>query len=161
MTVDPKSSAHLQLWGALVLLFLSAALPSVSGAQGAAADSARRARMLAEMARTKARSDSAAARVRTVVARPTHLQLRVGARVETRTLLTRLRIVGVTAAGDTVRRFSKTFALQPNPYVEQQGPDLVAKRAGSAMLWIYAGTEMTPRFFADTTRAARVEIRVR
>lgn len=161
MTLDTRSNPRLRLNGALALLLLFTAVPCVSGAQDAAADSTRRARMLAEMARTKARSDSAAARIRTVVATPSHLQLRVGERVETRTLVARLRIVGLTAAGDTVPRFSKTFALQPNPYVEQQGPDLVAVGAGNASLWIYAGTEMTRRFFADTSRAARVEIRVR
>jgi hypothetical protein len=113
------------------------------------------------MAAAKARADSAAALVTKLVVRPAYLDLRVGDSVYTRDLYTQLQVLGVTAAGDTISEFAKWFALEPSPYLEQHGHDLVARRAGIATLWIYIGTDPTRRLFVDTTGVARVQLRVK
>jgi hypothetical protein len=129
------------------------------------ADSAaaiRHARLRAAMAAAKARADSAAARVARLVVRPAYLELNVGDSVYTQDLYTqRLQVLGVTAAGDTIREFAKSFALEPNPYLEEDGQGLIARRAGVATLWIYIGSRPRPPLFVDTTGVARVQLRVK
>ena len=149
---------------ALGAFVAAAAMPSIAAAQGGAADSAtaaRRARMLAGMEAARARAESAAARVIRIVARPTALEVAVGDSVFSQDLWGRIEVLGITAAGDTVRGFAKAFALQPNPYLEQRGSDLLARQAGTAMLWIYPSSRPSGPFFSDTSRVARVEIHVK
>jgi hypothetical protein len=147
------------------LALIGAALPTAGLAQDTKADSAaaaRRASLQAAMAAAKARADSAATRVARLVVRPAYLELRVGDTVYTQDLYTQqLQVLGVTAAGDTIREFAKSFALQPNPYLERHGQDLIARRPGVATLWIYVGSRPRPPLFADTTGVARVELRVK
>jgi hypothetical protein len=147
------------------LALIGAVLPTTGLGQSTAADTtaaaARRARLRAAMAAAKARADSAATLVQTLVVTPAYLDLRVGDSVYTRDLYTQVQVLGVTAAGDTIREFGKTFALQPSPYLEQRGQDLLARRAGVATLWIYIGSRPMMPLFTDTTGAARVQLRVK
>jgi hypothetical protein len=150
---------------ALATLALAvAALPTTGLAQTTTDDSAalaRRARLRAAMAEGRARADSAARLVARLVVRPAYLELHVGDSVYAGDLMSQLEVVGVTAAGDSIREFAKSLAVEPSPYVERRGLDLIARRAGVATLWIYIGTEPTRRFFKDTTRVTRVPIRVK
>jgi hypothetical protein len=146
------------------LALIGAVLPATGLAQSTTDDSAtlaRRARLRAAMAAAKARAESAATLVATLVVRPTYLELNVGDSVYTRDLYTQLEVLGVTAAGDTIREFAKGFALEPSPYLEQHGQDLLARRAGVATLWIYIGAEPRRRLFVDTTGVARVQLRIK
>jgi hypothetical protein len=146
------------------LALIVIALPTTGAAQSTTDDSAaaaRRARLRAAMAAAKARAESAATLVRTMVVRPAYLELHVGDSVYTRDLYTQLEVLGVTAAGDTIREFAKVFALEPSPYLEQHGQDLFGRRAGVATLWIYLGSIPRLPLFADTTGVARVELRVK
>jgi hypothetical protein len=146
------------------LALIGATLPTTGLAQSTTADSAaaaRRARLQAAMAAAKARADSAATLVATLVVRPAYLELRVGDSVYTRDLYTQLQVLGVTAAGDTIREFAKSFALQPNPYLERHGQHLIARRSGAATLWIYLGSRQRLPLFVDTTGVASVQLRVK
>jgi hypothetical protein len=96
-----------------------------------------------------------------MVVKPAMLELAVGDSVYSPDLRSRLEIIGLTAAGDTVQHFATLFALQPNPFLEHHGGDYLARRAGTATLWIYIGSEPPRRPFTDTTRAARVQIRIK
>lgn len=143
---------------------IGVALPTTVVAQSTTSDSAaagRRARLLAAMAAAKARADSAATLVTSLVVRPTYLELHVGDSLYSQDVYTQLQVLGVTAAGDTIREFGKLFALEPNPYLERRGQDLLARRAGVATLWIYIGSDPMRRVFVDTTGVARVQLRVK
>jgi hypothetical protein len=141
-----------------------AALPANGAAQSPTSDSAaaaRRANLRAAMAAAKARADSAATLVKTLVVTPTYLELRVGDSVFSRDVYKRLDVRGVTATGDTISEFAKSFALEPSPYLEQRGHDLLPRRPGIATLWIYLGSRPALPLFADTTGVARVQLRVK
>ena len=142
-------------WG--VILLLSA---EKSSAQNSSSDSASRARMHAAMAAAKARADSGALLVKKIVVSPQSLELDVGKQYFSQDVWEKLRIVGVTAAGDTLTDFSKFLALEPNPYLTQSGTELTGAKAGVATLWIYIGTP-TGALFVPTDRATRVELKVR
>lgn len=138
--------------------------PSTASAQARSTDSAamvRRGELRAALAAAKARADSGSALVARAVAQPSHLELAVGDSADAQDLWSRVRVIGLTASADTVREFGRFFALQPNPALEQRGAELLARRPGTAVLWIYAGTAPPQRLFGDTTRVAKVEIRVR
>jgi hypothetical protein len=145
------------------LALVVSALPTTGTAQSTTDDSValRRARLRTAMAAAKARAESSATRVTALVVRPAYLELQVGDSVYSQDLWRQLEVLGVTTTGDTISEFAKSFALEPSPYLERRGLDLLARHAGVATLWIYIGVGPRRRFFVDTTRAARVQIRVK
>jgi predicted secreted Zn-dependent protease len=108
----------------------------------------------------RAQAESAAALVTRLVVTPTTLDLRVGERIASLDLFRRLDVRGVTAAGDTLRIFARTFSIEPSPLIELAGRMIVARRAGDAALWVVVGTDAGPRS-RDSTRAIRVLIHIR
>lgn len=149
--------------GLLALLLVVCSVGSAS-AQTSPADSvraARRARMAAAMAAARARADEGARLVDTIVVTPPRLELTVGDSIVSPELMARLQIVGLTAAGDTVPEFAKTIALEPNPSVQVSDVYYVARRAGTAWLWIYIGADVSHPLFVDSGDVTRVQILVR
>lgn len=121
---------------------------------------ARRARMRAALEEARLRAEAGAARVDSIAVSPAHLDFQVGDSIYIGNAWARLKMIGLTAAGDTVSDFAKFFALKPNPYLELRGSDLLARRPGAATLWIYIGADPTRRLFVDGDRVTRVELRV-
>lgn len=145
-----------------VLLLLGAPL-LLAGAQTPAPTRPRPTRdeMLRSMATSKARADSAAARVSQLAVTPRELDLAVGDSVYTPDLFARLQVRGLTADGDTLRDFAKGFMLVPSPLIERKGSDIFARGAGDATLWVVLGSEMSNVNLRDTTRAIRVLIHIK
>jgi hypothetical protein len=146
---------------ASVLLLISV-LP-FAGAQSAASSRARPTRdeMLRSMAASRARADSAAARVSLLVVAPRSLELSVGDSVFSQDLYSRLQVRGLTVQGDTLRDFARTFMLEPSPLLERKGSDILARGAGDATLWVLLGSDPAKVELQDTTRAVRIPIHIR
>lgn len=145
-----------------VLLLIGAPL-LLAGAQSPASSRPRptRDQMLRSMAASRARADSAAARVSLLVVTPRTLELSVGDSVYTRDLYSRLQVRGVTAEGDTLSDFAKGFMLMPSPLLEAKGSDVLVRGAGDATLWVILGSGPARVNLKDTTRAVRVLIHIR
>ena len=107
-----------------------------------------------------ASADSAAAQIRRLLVTPAGLELSVGDSVFSLDLYRRLDLRGITAQGDTLRSFAKTFILEPNTLLVRRGSDLVARGAGEAYLWILLGSR--PEFdLNESERTVRVPIHIR
>ncbi len=115
----------------------------------------------AAMKAAKQRADSLARLVERIVVVPDHLEFQLGDSVYSDDVWRSLRISGFSASGDSVPGFAKAFMLQPSPALVYSGLDLLARQRGTAVLWIYVGTDMNRRFFTDTAKTARVTITVK
>lgn len=116
--------------------------------------------MLRAMQASKARADSAASRVRQLIVTPRSLELSTGDSVFSQDLYRRLEVRGLTADGDTLVSFARTFALEPSAYLERKDSDLIARKPGDAILWVVLGSEMNVDM-RDTMRAVRIPIHIR
>lgn len=107
-----------------------------------------------------ARTDSAAALVTRLLVTPGALELAVGDSVFSIDLYRRLEVRGITAAGDTLRAFARSYMVEPNALLVRSGPAFVARGAGDVDLWVVAGSQ--PRIDRlESPRAVRVPIHIR
>lgn len=112
------------------------------------------------MEASRARADSFAARVTKLLVSPSSLELSVGDSVFSLDLYRRLEVRGVTAQGDTLLSFGRTYILEPSKILVRRGSDLVARSAGNASLWILLGSR--PQMdLSESARAVRVPIHIR
>jgi predicted secreted Zn-dependent protease len=88
----------------------------------------------------RARADSEAARVTRLLVTPRRIELKVGDVISSATLYGKLTVTGLTAQGDTLTAFGKSFMLEPNPRLVRTLAGLEARRAGDANLWVLTGT---------------------
>jgi hypothetical protein len=114
-----------------------------------------------KLAVARARADANARTVKRMTVSPSTLELSVGDSIISHDLWSRLSIVGLTEGRDSVYDFAKTLALQPNDYLEQRGSLLIARRRGTATLWIYVGVDPDRRLFTETEYAERVHITIK
>ena len=106
------------------------------------------------------RADSAAERVTQLLVRPGSLELAVGDSVSAINLFRRLDVRGLTAQGDTLRTFSRTFLVEPNERLVRSGSGFLARAAGDANLWIVVGSQ--PRAaMSESARSVRVPVHIR
>lgn len=143
---------------------LLAAIASLCMSASAAAqrpDSSARRPLAAELAAARERAEAGAQSVKRIAVTPSRLALSVGDTIVSYDLWSQLHIVGLTAAGDSIRDFAKFLALQPNPYLEQHGSTLIARRPGTAVLWIYIGSNPNRAFFTDAEYAERVRVTIK
>lgn len=107
-----------------------------------------------------ARADSAAALVTRLLVTPGALELTVGDSVFSVDLFRRLDVRGITAQGDTLRSFARSYMVEPNALLVRSGLAFVARGAGDVDLWIVAGSQ--PRIDrVESPRAVRVPIHIR
>lgn len=128
------------------------ARPSIAGI---GSDSLRR-----FFARDRVSAESAAVLVTRLPVAPSSIELTVGDSLPSLDLFRRFDVRGLTAAGDTLRVFARTFSIEPSPLIERAGRMIVVRRAGDATLWVVAGTDAGPPA-RDSTRAVRVPIHIR
>ena len=141
----------------VTLAFLFSASASAQSSSKAPAPSS----LKDQLAAAKARADANALRVKRLIVRPASLELSVGDSIFSPDLWGRLSIVGLTESGDSVYDFAKSLALQPNDYLEQNGSLLIARRRGTATLWIYVGVDPKRRYFIENDDAERVRISIK
>lgn len=106
------------------------------------------------------RGDSAAERITRLLVTPGSLELKVGDNIPGMDLFARLDVRGITAEGDTLRRFTRAFLVEPNELLVRSGSGFLARGAGDVTLWIVLGRppNIDPR---DSTRSVRVPIHIR
>jgi len=112
------------------------------------------------MEASRARADSAAARVTKLLVVPRSLELSVGDSVFSLDLYRRLELAGVTAEGDTLRSFARTYLLEPGTSLVRAGNELVARHEGDANLWILLGSRPQVQL-RESARVVRVPIHIR
>lgn len=107
-----------------------------------------------------ARADSAADRVARLLVSPAALELRVGDDMPVPELYRRLDVRALTAEGDTLRGFTRTFLVEPNELLVRGGSGYVARGAGDVDLWVLVGVPAQIDL-RESPRAARVPIHIR
>jgi len=106
------------------------------------------------------RPDSAAERVTQLLVRPDALDLAVGDSMPATDLFRRLDVRGITAQGDTLRAFSRTFLVEPNERLVRSGSGFVARAPGDVNVWVLVGSQ--PRsVVSESGRSVRVPIHIR
>jgi predicted secreted Zn-dependent protease len=110
--------------------------------------------------RPMSRGDSSAAQVARLLVTPSALELKVGESMSLMEMHRRLEVLGMTAQGDTLRTFTRTFVVEPNELLVRQGVGYLARRAGDVDLWIVASPP-TRIDLRDSARAVRVPIHIR
>lgn len=109
---------------------------------------------------SRADADSAAERVARLLVTPVSLELSVGDSVFTQDLFRRLEIHGVTAEGDTLHDFAKSFLLARNSLLERRGQYFVARGSGDVNLWVFLGSRPATMDLHESARAVRVPIHI-
>ena len=107
----------------------------------------------------RARADSETAVITQLVVTPDSLGLRVGDSLTALSLFLRLDVRGVSARGDTLRGFVRSYSLETEDRLEQVGRMIVARRPGDAGIWVVLGPDPRPETRA-TTLAVRVPVHV-
>jgi predicted secreted Zn-dependent protease len=120
----------------------------------AAIDSIQRVRAM-----ERVRSDSETALVTRLVVTPDSLALQVGDSLAVMAFFLRLDVRGVTASGDTLRGFARSYMIDPGDGIERVGRMIVARRPGDAGVWVVLGPDPRPEARAGTL-AVRVPIHV-
>ena len=136
----------------------SQSLGSGASSAGSLLPNSERLRMMQE---SRARADSAAERVTRLLVTPPSLELSVGDSVFSQDLYRRLEFGGVTAEGDTLHDFAKTFLFERNSLLERRGPYLVARGSGDVSLWVFLGSRPGTFDLRESARAVRVPIHIR
>lgn len=108
----------------------------------------------------RARADSETAVITRLVVKPDSLGLRVGDSLAVLSLYLRLNVRGVTASGDTLSGFSRSYALDTGGRIAQVGRMIVAREPGDADVWVVLGPDPRPEARA-TTIAVRVPVHIR
>ena len=144
----------------ILAVTIAVLLSASASAQSSSTASASRS-LKEKLAAARARSDANALMVKRMAVSPSTLELSVGDSIISADLWSRLSIVGITERGDSLYDFAKTLALQPNDYLEQNGSLLVARKRGTATLWIYIGVDPERRFFTETEYVERVRITIK
>lgn len=116
---------------------------------------------LRRMEESRARADSAAERVTRLLVTPTSIELTVGDSVFSPDLYRRLEFRGVTAEGDTLNDFAKTFLIERSSLLERRGSFLVARGSGDVSLWVFLGSRLGPMDLRESARVVRVPIHIR
>jgi len=121
---------------------------------------ARSEEMRARMEASRARADSEAARVTRLLVTPRLIELKVGDVISSDELYGKLTVTGLTAQGDTLTSFGRSFMLEPNPRLIRTIRGLEARRAGDANLWVLTGTR-PDRALQESDHVVLVVIHIR
>ncbi len=106
------------------------------------------------------RADSAAAQVARLIVTPSALELKVGEDLPGSALYRRLDVLGMTAQGDTLRGFARSFIVEPNERLVRQGVGFLARSAGDVHLWVVVGSPQRIDL-RESPLAVRVPIHIR
>jgi predicted secreted Zn-dependent protease len=110
--------------------------------------------------RPPSHDDSSAAAVARLLVAPSALELKVGQSMSLTEMYRRFEVLGLTAQGDTLRTFTRTFVVEPNERLVRQGFGYLARRAGDVDLWIVASPPSRIDL-GDSARVVRVPIHIR
>lgn len=105
------------------------------------------------------RLDSLTRLVRTVVAQPRRLEMRVDDSIQVQTLYALVHWTGLGRKRDTIPEFRRTTMVVPGPSLVQRGDYYVAERPGRATLVIYV--RGSDRIMKESTVQARFPITIR